>query len=477
MDNPQHVTLRLAIVGHTNTGKTSLIRNLGRARNFGEVKDEASTTQGVNSLSHSSSTVTFEYIDTPGLEDAMSILATLDKAYPLNHRHQRQEEVKRLAEFILQAPHPDFEQEIKVLKQVLKADLMVYVVDTRLPFLPKFSDELTLILQSHKPILPILNFLHEGTYAEEWKTNLKAHGIHHYLEYDTITPPQKRRLYEQLALLFPNHYEAIRLVIGEEAAETKHIFNEAMGEAANLLLNLLSYQVTFKEETKEARVLKRLEKDISQLEKNCLNALLNLYRFNQEDVEYLALTIEGTRYTPDFLSGENLLNFSLHFGKGAGVGAGLFAGIDALAGFTTLGAATATGAIVGGLTNSFRFYGHHLLNKLRGKEIFCLNNKAILALMLRIITLIGLLNGRSHADLTPIFMKELNSAKEADTKTINDAMSDARGFLVTLIEESQKYRAYPEYTLLHGSSLSSRRQEAVNTLAKALKEHYQTTIL
>lgn len=40
-------TLKIAIVGHTNTGKTSLIRTLTRERNFGEVKDEASDRKSV----------------------------------------------------------------------------------------------------------------------------------------------------------------------------------------------------------------------------------------------------------------------------------------------------------------------------------------------------------------------------------------------------------------------------------------------
>ena len=33
--------LNLAVVGHTNTGKTSLMRTLLRDTHFGEVKDEA----------------------------------------------------------------------------------------------------------------------------------------------------------------------------------------------------------------------------------------------------------------------------------------------------------------------------------------------------------------------------------------------------------------------------------------------------
>jgi len=60
--------LWIAIVGHTNTGKTSLLRTLTRDRTFGEVADSAGTTRHVQAA-----TVTLEnrdaliWFDTPGL--------------------------------------------------------------------------------------------------------------------------------------------------------------------------------------------------------------------------------------------------------------------------------------------------------------------------------------------------------------------------------------------------------------------------
>jgi len=41
--------LRVAVVGHTNTGKTSLLRTLTRDRSFGEVDDAPGTTRQVRS--------------------------------------------------------------------------------------------------------------------------------------------------------------------------------------------------------------------------------------------------------------------------------------------------------------------------------------------------------------------------------------------------------------------------------------------
>ncbi len=65
--------ITIAIVGHTNTGKTSLVRALTRQRNFGEVKNAPAITIDVTNISLQSSDFTFNFVDTPGIEDAMSI--------------------------------------------------------------------------------------------------------------------------------------------------------------------------------------------------------------------------------------------------------------------------------------------------------------------------------------------------------------------------------------------------------------------
>ena len=64
-------TLSLAVVGHTNTGKTSLLRTLLRDSGFGEVKNAPSTTRHVEEAAITDGADTLLYLyDTPGLEDA-----------------------------------------------------------------------------------------------------------------------------------------------------------------------------------------------------------------------------------------------------------------------------------------------------------------------------------------------------------------------------------------------------------------------
>lgn len=72
--------LKLAVVGHTNVGKTSLLRTLTRDVGFGEVSHRPSTTRHVEGARLSvDGEPLLELYDTPGLEDAIALLDYLER--------------------------------------------------------------------------------------------------------------------------------------------------------------------------------------------------------------------------------------------------------------------------------------------------------------------------------------------------------------------------------------------------------------
>lgn len=448
-------TLKIAIVGHTNTGKTSLIRTITRARNFGEIRDEASTTIDVSEIQQASEKLIFTYIDTPGMEDAMGILDFLEEKYPTNSRLKEAENLQKL----LDDPdaNREFEQEIKVIKQLFSADLTCYVVDCRLPFLPKFDDELTLISKTHHPILPILNFV-QGEYLDRWKQHLKAHGIHHYLEFDTVIPPQKKRFYEQIAMMFPEYYAEIMAYIQLETLQENARLQEAMKVTANFYLNLMTLQIKEKHTTNPELILQKLNQQIEKIERRAIQALLKIYQFNEEDIAYFALLAQGSQYEKELFTSDNLIDFTVQFSKGAGVGAGLMVGIDALAGFTTLGAASATGAVIGGLAASFKHLGSSMMDKLQNLEIFCVNDEAIQHFLARMLYIVGALNGRSHAQLTPIYLESAH--------TISQEMR-------TLIHDTKSLRAHPEFCEKDHLIMDQKREKQLLQLSEKITQLYE----
>ena len=85
--SPKLPVLKAAIVGHTNTGKTSLVRTLTRDAEFGEVSDRPATTRHVEgTVLLINGRPLVELYDTPGLEDPIGLLELLDRMRG-NRRH------------------------------------------------------------------------------------------------------------------------------------------------------------------------------------------------------------------------------------------------------------------------------------------------------------------------------------------------------------------------------------------------------
>ena len=164
--------LKLAVVGHTNVGKTSLLRTLTRDVTFGEVSHRPSTTRHVEGARLSADgQALLELYDTPGLEDAIALLDYLER---LDRPGERLDGPARIKRFLdSNEARQRFEQEAKVLRQLLASDAGLYLIDAREPVLAKYRDELAVLAACGKPIVPVLNFASAGQAQDEaWRDAL-----------------------------------------------------------------------------------------------------------------------------------------------------------------------------------------------------------------------------------------------------------------------------------------------------------------
>src|SRR5690606_3189748 len=159
---------KVAVVGHTNTGKTSLLRTLTRDESFGKVADSPGTTRHVEgSRLLAEGRPVLELFDTPGMEDGIALLEYLERLQQAAERLPGPARVQRF----LQAPeaHGRFEQEARVLRKLLECDAALYVIDARDPVLGKHRDELAVLAGCGRPLLPVLNFVGSPPHrAAEW---------------------------------------------------------------------------------------------------------------------------------------------------------------------------------------------------------------------------------------------------------------------------------------------------------------------
>jgi len=461
MNTPLRV-LRLAVVGHTNTGKTSLLRTLTRDPAFGEVLDRPGTTrhvEGVRLLIEGSTAI--ELFDTPGMEDGMALLDYLDTLAAPGARLDGPARIQRF----LDSPESmrRFEQEARVLRKLLECDAGLYVVDARDPVLAKHRDELAVLASCGHPLLPVLNFTHSPDHRiDEWRSALARLGLHAIVEFDTIAPPLdgEDQLYDKLALLLDSHAPTLRALRRDIAEQRRRRRLDGLSLVAEMLMDIAALRLSSPPDDaalqEAAEQLRRLAR---QREQQCIDALLKRYNFRPADFPAHALPLRGERWDMDLFHPQALKEMGIHLGKGMAAGAMAGATLDMFTAGISLGAATLLGAAAGGLWQGADKLGRRLLGRLRGFQELTVDDAVLRLLAMRELALIAALERRGHAAQGPIELTELIAGKA-------DSLRKER-----LPEDLLEARASPEWsTLTEHYQPTARRAQAVKRLAAELDE-------
>ncbi len=450
--------LKLAVVGHTNVGKTSLLRTLLRDRGFGEVSHRPSTTRHVEGARLSvDGQPLLELYDTPGLEDAIALLDYLER---LERPGERMDGPARLARFLDGSEaRQRFEQEAKVLRQLLASDAGLYVIDAREPVLAKYRDELAVLAMCGRPLLPVLNFVAVNDHREaEWREALARLGLHALVRFDSVAPPLdgERRLYESLALLLERARPQLQRLIEDHEAQRGLRQRAGARLIAELLLDVAACRRSVPaDEASLTRATEALRQQVRAREQACVDALLRLHAFRPEDAAAGDLPLLDGRWGDDLFNPETLKQLGVRLGSGMAAGAAAGAGVDLLVGGLTLGAAAALGAIAGGAWQTVGHYGERLLGKIRGQRELTVDDAILRLLALRQRQLLQALDVRGHAAVDAIRM------------TAPDEKQWRQGKLPPALG---KARAHPEWSSLNpGAELEqAERQEQVKALAADL---------
>ncbi|MBC3455359.1 GTPase/DUF3482 domain-containing protein [Pseudomonas mosselii] len=450
--------LKLAVVGHTNVGKTSLLRTLTRDVGFGEVSHRPSTTRHVEGARLSvDGEPLLELYDTPGLEDAIALLDYLER---LERPGERLDGPARLERFLQGSEaRQRFEQEAKVLRQLLASNAGLYVIDAREPVLAKYRDELEVLAGCGKPLLPVLNFVASSKHREpEWREALARLGLHALVRFDSVAPPEdgERRLYESLALLLEDARPALQRLIDDQQAQRQARRHSGKRLIAELLLDCAACRRSVEAEpAAEARAIEALRQDVRQREQRCVESLLKLYAFRREDANAGDLPLLDGRWGDDLFNPETLKLLGVRLGSGVAAGAAAGAGVDLLVGGLTLGAAALAGAIAGGALQTARNYGSRLMGKLKGQRELTVDDAVLRLLALRQQQLVTALEGRGHAAQDSIRL----------------APADDKGWREGKLPEAlRRARAHPQWSTLNSGARVSQaeRQEQVEALVAEL---------
>jgi len=410
--------LRVAVVGHTNTGKTSLLRTLTRDPDFGVVSDRPATTrhvEGAAILVDGDAAV--ELYDTPGLEDSIGLFEHLDTL-----RTDRRGEGAALIEQFLASDlaHHRFAQEAKALRQVLQCDVALYVIDVRDHVLGRHRDELAILSWCARPIVPVLNFLASpGAQVDHWRDQLARTNMHVVAEFDSVVldDQSEQRLLEKLRTVLDTHRATIDALIEQRARDRDRLIVTSSRAVAELLIDVAAYveHVPLDDPKSAETIMEKLRDTVRQREQECVNELLELHRFRPGDYDAETMATVDAALGLDLFSPEAMKQFGMIATRGAAVGAVAGLAVDAMTGGLSLGAAAATGAAIGAALETARKHGGRFFRRLRRTtEVRC-DAQTVRLLALRQIALLRALQSRGHASQTPArpaadFVKRLRTA-------------------------------------------------------------------
>lgn len=421
-------TLHVTVAGHTNVGKTSLLRTLGRHATFGKVNDGPGTTQHVESLSlRDGNQDLVVFYDTPGLEDAMALREFIDDLAEQSQLSRWDGPAKVKAFLQSTRAKQDFQQEAKVLNQLLQSDAVLFVLDVRAPVLEKYLDELELLNLCGKPLLPVFNFVaSEDSQEDLWRKELHKVGLHYLIAFDSVTPAisGEAQLYQALSSMLPQYQPALNAWLEQVKQQQDSRWQMASQYVAELLINAASYRhVINKEEQQDALTV--LQDKVRKAEQKTVEQLLELYEFPKSEILGGKNDEVKGRWQQDLFHSASLQAIGVRTSKGAASGAAIGASIDVATGGLSLGMGTALGAALGAGATTWRHYGSRLQEWWSGKHVLTLDDELLRALILRQYWLIATLSRRGHGAQGPIALPE-DAESEWQKAKLPSAIEHAR---------------------------------------------------
>lgn len=425
--------LLVAVVGHTNAGKTSLLRTLTRREGFGEVADRPGTTRHTESVDlRVDGRSAIRFFDTPGLEDSTGLLDALG---PLR---ADMTPPQRLRAFLAtEAAEAEFEQEAKVLRALLEVDAALYVIDCREPVVAKFRCEIEILASCGKPVLPVLNFVRDAAQREaDWQKVLADFGLHALARFDAVAPfvGAEQRLYRDLQTLLPQRGAQLRQVADFLAQELAARREASLRAIAETLIDVTAARITLEREElddahRKAARIDTFRAGVSQRAQRGVQEVLEVHAFRPEEANLELLPWLDGRWEADLFNIETLREAGVRLGTGAAVGAGFGLAADAALGGLSLGAGAALGAAIGGAASQgFGAVGRRLANLAAGREDLTVEDVVIVRIAQDLLGLMLVLEERGHAATARIELGQaLAAAPPEPFKPLLRALASARG--------------------------------------------------
>ncbi len=435
--------LRIAVVGHTNTGKTSLMRTLSRNSGFGAVSNRPGTTRRVEGAALMvDGEPLIELFDTPGLEGSIGLLDKLKRM-----RAYLELDLTDTLQQFLDGDEAEgrFAQEAKTLSHLLQCDVGLYVIDARDRVLGRHRDELEILGCTAIPIVPVLNFV-ASDYARTdlWREQLRRVNMHAVADFDTMVLnfDNECALFDTLKILAARFRPAIEQLVQHISDQRELRIKASANLIAKLLIDTAAYTIITERdgEDQSAEVLEDMKAQVRVREQDFITGLLALHEFDELELSRIALPLRNGAWGFDPFSPEALRQFSISTGSAAAAGAAVGLTVDVLSVGLTLGVGTLIGVGIGAIIGAARDKGGDVVARLRGKTQLRVDDACLKLLLIRNACLVEALFRRGHANEDRLQLNDPTANQQGD-ETWKALQADIR-----------RVEAHPEWsTLGHGN--------------------------
>ena len=346
--------LIIALAGHANVGKTSLVSALTRDATLA-VEEEAGTTRSYYLKTYElAGEEVLAFVDTPGFEFASRINRWLDA-------HGGEGSDRLDGRSALQAFIEDEEttarhdKEKEALQGALAAHVVAYVADVVLAPEGQVVQEVRLLRRAGVPMIAVLNNLHsQSDSSDAWIEMLRREGVDNIVRLDALRFPaaQEASFYTALGVMRPEHRETFARIEQLRATLDEQNLMRAAVTTAETLVDCLSFQhVTTHGSEEEAKGYRstaneRFKVMLREREEAGFRAIADIYGFATAAVERDSLDVHSWSgaVRDDLFDPDSLRRYGLSAATLAGVGALTGSLLDILGG---LGVGTLIGGVSG----------------------------------------------------------------------------------------------------------------------------------
>ena len=287
-----------AVVGHPNKGKSSIVSTIAQQDNIA-ISPRSGTTRDTQHYDISIGAAGYTLVDTPGFQRPSRALAWLQEHAPSADR--RREAVNQ---FIADPQcQQQFPEEVMLLKPIMEAAAILYVVDGSRPYGAEYEAEMEILRWTGQASMALINPIENEDHVQDWQQALDQ-----YFKIVRVFNAMQADFEKVVAILeaFSHIREewqtALAGIVSEYRKQRATQLKESASLLEELLTRLCTHQVSQKVLSKsQADGLKGiLEKkyldDMRKIEHRHQESLKRLYQYHHLESTIDELPLEGNLF-------------------------------------------------------------------------------------------------------------------------------------------------------------------------------------